>query len=992
MQRAFGLSKIDLVQATCFIELFGGLRVLQGERLVERFQTQKTAALLGYLALNRERLVSRDVLAELLWPDGNSEAIKNRLNQAVSSLRRQLHAPGTETSTVIIGDRRSLGLAPDGIDVDVERFRMALGAAARSVGKRDEIRYLREAIDLYKGELLPEFEEPWVVAERLVLAEQYADALEKVITLLTRSGEPDQAIDFARKRLALDPNEVRANLELLELYYRADRMPSVIRHFEDFERRLLLLGVPVPDAAKVIEGRARKRAIAVTGGIAKTEPRRERVVRPARLPDPVRLTAPRSSTGFFGREGEVSDILDRLASGDRLTTVLGIGGSGKSRLVQEVGQRLSPRAIYVGLSAITDAKRIVPEILRLLGAAETGQEEPIVTLARLLEGRFDVLILDNLEQFGNAAGAEIGNLLSRIPQIRILAASRQPIGLGEERHMLLDPLPVPTPGMSLADLAANPAVTMLITRAQAVRPDFGLTERTAESINRLCQRLEGLPLAIELAASWARALTPGQILERLSGRIDALESRRQDIAPRHRTLRSAIAGTVELLLCDEQDYFARMFVFSGGWDREAAQAICPDARIDDFLDALAARALINVDHRDGYARYTMLTLLKSYATDLMKPEEIPTIRRRHAEFYRQRLQQIARLPSRWERFDDDELNYQAALETFEELREIEAALDFAAMLAPFWEARGRAKEAQRRLRRLLAAAPTDGDAGIRSRALAAIGNFAWLTGDYVEAKVCFLEALHGFLQQGDERRIIDTQFSLQMEAHRVGDYTQVRQLLRDNLKRAERLELYAAISRCWRAMGNVSMEEHRWEDARSEYLRSLEAARESGDEEMTAGALNNLANLAFLEGRVDAAREWLQDAITRVRRTGHRWHLAMSLVTLSKVESQAGNFEAARANLREVLGLASEEEIVLWRAVLQGAIVRVAEGEFEKSAQLFGYLDRFGLMLSDAKHPLELAPYEENLQRLRAALPAHKVDELWEVGRFRSLDEILGLL
>lgn len=955
--------------------MFGGLRVRQGSRCVERFQTQKTGALLAYLALQRPRPVPRETMAELLWPEGAPDAVRNRLNQAVSSLRRQLHPPELAPLTVLSTDHHSLSLSPDGVETDVEEFREAMALADRTGSRTERIRALRRAVDLYTGELLAGYFEDWILPDRLGLGDRHAEALETLIREYSRAGEPEQAIEFAQRRLALDPHDPRANVELMDLYLRADRPGSAIRHFDELVRTL----DEVPAAARALVARAERQMRSAAPALPKA--RKAPDAPPAATPEIAVSTLPRVGTRFFGREKEVGEVLAALANEARVVSLLGIGGSGKTRLALEVASRLEGRVAFVGLTSVVHADEIVGEVRRAVAPQANADE---ADLARLVGAAPITIVLDNLEHLEGDVAAEVGNLLDRLPSAQLLITSREPLGLQEEAQLTLGPLPVPPADADLTALAENPSVALFVARAQAVRPDFGLTERTAESINALCRKMEGLPLAIELAAGWARALTPAQILEQASAQADRLASRRKDIPARHRSMRTAIEGSVGLLPPDVREAFVRLAVFSGGWDRDAAAAVIPESDVDEVLDALAARSLIRADHDQDVVRFDMLEVLRDYGRSQMSADLADDVAWRHADHYLE-LAEREGDPSEWAaRVDLDYPNFLAALDWLVERAENDRALRLAAALSRFWEARGRVGEGRIRLEALL---ELEASLPARSAALEASGRLAWLRGDYAIAKTRFLEALEGFRSVGDQVRAMGVRFSLQMEAHRTGDYDQVRSLLAENLTVANQLGDQRSVARAWLAMGNASVEQLRWEEASDEYGRSLEAARTSGDEDRIGQALNNLGNLALLQGRREAARKWLREGLERFRRVGHHWHTAMALLALAKLDAAEGDPAAARARLREAMTLAREEDLVQWRVMLQAAFVRVQEGDAEAAAQLFGYVEGLTQRVGPGLHGVEMAPYGDHVAQLRTLLPEPKVAELWEMGRHLTVEE-----
>jgi predicted ATPase/DNA-binding SARP family transcriptional activator len=967
------------MQPPCRFELFGRLRVRQGDLGIDRFQTQKTGALLAYLALHRPRPVPREVVAELLWPEGSPTALRNRLNQAVSSLRRQLHPPDRAAQAVLVTDHHTLALAAHGVETDVEEFRDALARAERAKGA-ERAGYLRRAVELYQGELLSGYFDEWILPERLAYADRYGDALDDLVRYHSRIGEPETAIEYAQRRVAIDPTDPRGNVELMDLYLRADRPASAVRHFDELVNRL----EEVPPEARALLARAERQMKTACPSLPRA--RREPTAAPSPAPPTTSLPRlPKAGSRFFGRERELGEIAAALEGEARLVTLLGIGGSGKTRLALEAAHRLPVPAVWVSLVNLSDARSLAAEVLRSVGPAAGGtDEEPREALARGLGPDPLVLVLDNLEHLAGDTANEIGALLDRLPNLSVLATSREPVGLRDEWQIPLGPLPVPGESADLAGLAANPSVALFVARAQAVRPDFQLTERTADAIAALCRQLEGLPLAIELAAGWARVLTPAQIMAQACAQADRLESRRRDIPARHRTMRTAVEGTVDLLDSEAREAFFRFSVFAGDWDREAAMAVAPDSDVDALLDALAARSLIRVEDGRSGCRFSMLDVLRGYGRRQLSPDQADETAWRHANHYLHRAEAAA-CPAEWAaRVGDDYPNYLAALAYLTRGDQPDLALRLAAALTPFWEAKGRIVEGRARIEALLG---SRAELGPRSAALAASGRLAWLHGDYALAKTRFAEALEGFRRVGDRARELDVRFNLQLEAHRVGNYESVCALLTENLTLAQEVGDLRAVSRCYLALGNASVEQLRWDDAKAEYGRSLEAARACEDDDRIGQALNNLGNLALLQGQREAARRWIGDALERFRRVGHHWHTAMSLLALAKLDAAEGELTTARTRLHEALDLAGEEDLVVWRVLLQAAFVQVQAEEWDAAAMLFGYVESLTRRVGAGRHGVEMAPYGEHVARLRRSTSEARVAELWEVGRHLSMSE-----
>ncbi len=968
----------------CRIEMLGSLRVSVQNRQIERFQTIKTGALLSYLALHPGRRHSREAVAELLWPGGEPVAIRNRLNQAVSSLRRQLHPPEGGATPVLIADHHQLTINGETVTTDVQEFQTAITQSGNCGDRAKKIRLLKTAISLYRGDLLDGYYEDWLMPQRMQLSDQYSEALETLVKLYSKSGEPDEAIPFAIQRLKLDVQDANTHCTLMDLYLRADRPKSALRQFEELVR----CTEAIPEQAYQLQRRAEREA------------RQSSVEALPKVSSPNRVSGietqsaevlvPRAITRFFGREAEIAAIQTAILRGDRLISLLGLGGSGKTRLATESALRLQDRfsgsIFFVSFTSAKSPDQFAVEVSRVLAPqAEPGWETVIKVLS---EKSQILLLLDGLEHLIPGIEDEIGTLLDKTPEVQCLVTSCQALAMEGEVQMPLSPLPPPDSalGATIQELAVNPAVALFVSRAQLVRPDFQLTERTAESVIALCQRLEGLPLSLELAATWARTLTPSQMLEQVSSRFDLLESRRKDISPRHRSMRAALDASIGMLSPTQREVFVRSSFFQGGFTADALGHLCDGMDHLTALDILVERSLVSMAGIE-VARFSMLEIVKAFAQSQAPADLLDECGWLHADHFL--LLAERGLSSDMDR---EYPNLIAALRWLQKSEVVERALRLAVALTPYWESKGRAREGLTWFAELFRFGESDVAVTYLARAQACAGRLAWLLGDYGWAVQQFESALHGFGEDQEDPYVLDARFGLQMESHRVGDYERAVSLLKDNLELAERLGDRVAIARCWLAIGNASVEQLRWEDARREYELSLSYAREADSRDRIGQALNNLGNLAVLSGQVEAGRQWLGEALEMLREVDHHWHYSMTLIALSKLDLVCGDWNGALLRLLEAIRLSPEENLVIWRVALQSSFVLTASGHYEAAAKLFGFTERSLESVSRGTHPVELAPYDEYLRQLNESLPAARLEEHWRLGRTLTTEEATKLL
>ena len=562
----------EAVAATWRIECFGGLRAILGEGTVSRFRTRKAAQLLACLALAPKNGRTREALAEALWPDEDSLTARNRLKQTLSLLRTDLSALG-EPPLVAEGKER-LRLA-DGVAVDAAEFDAALKLASRAGSFPERLAALTRASALYVGPLLPETYDDGTLAERGRLEEAFAGAEEERVGLLLERGDLSEARAAAHRAARLAPESERA--EALRERVRAARPAS---------RRS-----------------------------AKRRPR-----------------VPAALTPLFGRTDELRRIASLLSERrTRLVTLLGTGGIGKTRLSQELARACAEAfdgaVWFVPLSALGTADGVPAAILDALrlpgeedGPAEVAALEKVC--ARLAELPTALLVLDNLEHLGDGARPVVQGLLERLPGLSVLATSRQPLGVRGESRVELGPLD------------EENAVKWFVHQAQAARSEFLVNDANAESVRAVCRRLDGLPLALELAAAWSGTLSPVQIAARLERPMELLvRPGGPGPDPRHAALAETISASFRMLPEEAAEFWLALSVFRGGWWLAAAEAVTGRADAPGLLATLRERSLVRAFETPEGMRYSLLAPLREFAEAALDPEAAGELRRRHADHY-----------------------------------------------------------------------------------------------------------------------------------------------------------------------------------------------------------------------------------------------------------------------------------------------------------------------------------------------------------------------
>lgn len=736
------------------LRLFGEFELVrEGQPL--RLPTRKTELLLAYLAL-APGPHGREKLAALLWGDTPDEQARGSLRKALTALRRAL---GPDA---ILADRQAVRLNPDyPLWVDVRAFeRPAADRPPFPLSDAEPADESLAALDLYRGELLSGYYDDWIMP----LREHYHAAyLEQTLALCqamrTRS-DYRRAIVLAHRALDADPANERAHQHLMFCYLAAGRRSEALQQYET-ARRLLWEELAVEPGP---ETTALYRWIQRGPG-----------ARPASEALITNLPIPLSS--FIGRANETARIKRLLTAGDaplspagqatppvRLITLTGPGGSGKTRLAIQAATDLMdafPDGVWwVELAALNDDAHVPPAVARALGVPESPDEPLLTTLVAALRARRLLVLLDNCEHLISACAALAQTLLDGCPHLQIVATSRQALGLIGEIALPVPPLAVPRYARwpLLGAMLNFEGIRLFVERAGAVNPGFALTDENAQAVRQVCARLDGIPLAIELAAMWMKTLSIEELAARLDDRFDLLHLGSRTAPPRHQTLRGVLDWSYNLLAEPERALLRRLSVFAGGGTVEAVRSLYDDApdgpspsALLDLLNRLVDKSLLIAEQARGRTRFQMLETIREYGREKLRAAgESDGVRGRHLDWF-VRLAEEAEVGLRgteqieWlERLDAELDNLRAALE-WSLTRDVERGLRLAGALTWYWNLRGHWSEGPAWLSRLLAApllARSPGFAAARAKALTAAASLAfWGSNDYTTARRWLEEAI-----------------------------------------------------------------------------------------------------------------------------------------------------------------------------------------------------------------------------------------------------------
>jgi non-specific serine/threonine protein kinase len=675
---------------------------------------------------------------------------------------------------------------------------------------------------------------------------------------------------------------------------------------------------------------------------------------------------PRQLTSFVGRAREIADIKQRLNS-TYLLTLTGAGGSGKTRLALQVAADvldLYPHGVWqVEFAPIVDPGLVPQTVAAALGVREQPGAEVIETVAGHLRSKTTLLLLDNCEHLVKACARLTDALLRGCPNLRILATSREPLGVAGELAYRVPSLEMPPKQLpSLEVLAACESTRLFVERAILTQPGFALTSRNAPAVAQICTHLDGIPLAIELAAAWTRALAVEQIAARLDDLFGLLTSRGLTILPRHQTLKAAIDWSYELLSESERALLRRLSVFAGWWTLEAAEAVCGGdgvaaPAILELLTQLVDKSLVLVDTSAEEARYRLLQTTRAYARDrLAASGEAARTARRHRDWYvalAERAEPELRGPHQiaWlERLEKDLDNLRAALESCKaEERDTEVGLRLAAALREFWDVHDQFAEGRMWLERFVTPEPGTPPT-LKTKALNGAGILAHRQGDYESVAALCGEALTLSQAHGDGREAARALHFLAHAAQGKGEY----------------------------ARGAALLE------------RSVAAARGAGDKHELASALTCSGDAARSEGDYDRAARLIEEALALTDELGYLRVKAVSMHNLGQARQRQGHPEQAAALFWECLTLAGE--LGARRVAIHGIAGlggTLAETDPERAATLLGAAE--GLLTSaDARFAtLDRADFDASVAVARSRLLAAAFAAAWNRGWRMTFEEAI---
>ncbi|MEV4266363.1 BTAD domain-containing putative transcriptional regulator [Kribbella sp. NPDC049584] len=914
------------------IQLLGGFAVDRGGRSVDPtvWRLRKARTLVKLLALTRDQRLHRDVLLEALWPDRPSTSAVNNLHQALHVGRRALAGDEPSNGLLELRDDFVVLLADGLVDVDVRTFER-LAALGRTSG---DLADLRAAVAAYAGDLLPEDRfEDWAVRPREELRATFGNLLVDFADAAAADGHEAEALDALTRALAIDPLHEHGVRSLMRRLAATGRSSEALAQYERLRSDLrTAYGTdPDPDTQRVYQ-----ELLTGTGtGTVTVDKQPRHNLAPA-------------LTSFVGREREIADV-HRLMEQGRLVTLTGVGGAGKTRLAEEAARRLVDSyadGVWIAdLVPVADPHLVADSVAAALGLEPAAGSDSTRTLITRLAPRNLLLVLDNCEHLLAACAGLASAVRRSCPGVSLLATSREPLHAPGEVTFRVPSLELPEPTDALDRLRTLSSVRLFVDRAQDVRPGFVLDATNAAAVVEICRCLDGIPLALELAAARASHLEAAEIAARLGEALSLLG--RPGEVTRHATLRATLEWSHALLSDDEQVLLRRLAVFAGSFSLRSAEQVCADERLPssdvlDILGRLVDKSLLLVDHDGQRSRYRLLETIRQFARErLVAAHEAAPMEAAHCRHFLELAadedpERAGVVVERPQLLDADHDNLRAAL-TWALRHDHERALLLGLSLSPYWLARGHFSEGAGWLERVLDVAVEPSRE--RARAIFALSILLARSGLADRLPRLGDEAVAVAYQSGDQVDLVSTRILRGTLLLGSGDLDEIEQTGLDSLAAADSLGVeplaaaaqslvaMAALFRedaelaqerfeeCLRRLGQIDPNTPRFFPAVTMCLplvpidgwwvpvfeETFLIGRRVGAVQGAGYALSGLADAHRLTRTLDAAQDAVRRSVDTFTGIDDASGLGHALNHLGCIERDQGLFGLAEKHLREAL-------------------------------------------------------------------------------------------
>jgi predicted ATPase/DNA-binding SARP family transcriptional activator len=895
--------------------------------------TRKTESLLAYLVLHPDSH-SREKLATLFWGDSSDTAARGSLRKAINFIRSYL---GNE---IIISNRELVQRNPDYL-LYCDAIKFAGHASEFLSSQNPDISLID--LDLYQDELLSGFYDEWILDEREYYHQLYIKVLLRAIEVLRAQSEYNTAIKYAQRLLIRDSTNEKAHQHLIFCHVALGDRHGALQQYEAC-RKVLETELGVKPAR---ETRALYEWITQSSDI------RSLAARVTNLPIPI--------SSFVGRGRELAEI-KQLVSHEKIVTMTGVGGSGKTRLAIRVATELLDSfhdgVWWVDFSSLSSPALVPQSVAKCLGIIESPEQALIDSVIAVIQEKEMLLVLDNCEHLVEACAQLVNRLLTQCPHLKVLTTSREALRVDGEVVFSIPTLLVPNiDRTSIAELLIDyESVKLFVTRARAVQNNFVVDDRTAVFIAQICARLDGIPLAIELAAARVKTMSVKRITANLDDVFGLLTGRSRTALPRQQTLRALIDWSYDLLSEEEQQVFRCLSVFAGGWTLEAAESVCAGNSLEsdqilDLLLHLVDKSLVVAETQGTESRYHMLETIRQYAREkLWAAGEGDLMRQRHLAYF---VDLAERAEPNLRSFDmvmwvdrlEAELdNIRVALGWAQE-SDIEAQLRLASSLFWFWHIRDHKKEGADWLEQGLSSEEiqrgdqslTSTHAMIRGKALNVAGFLRLMLSETNKAEVLSEESLILFQGLGTLGRqgMAYALLNFSGVANSQLDLRRQKILLGESLTLFQEMGDKFGVAQCLDGLAYCARNEDDYEQARILLDELLALRQEIGDKDGQAFAFHSLGNLSSQHGDYAQATTYYEASLALYREVGNRWATGGVFASLAHVASAQGAYGRAITMLEEslALGQASGEKFAVASRLSQVGFIAQSQGDYRRATK-----------------------------------------------------------
>jgi len=947
------------------VRLLGAFEVKRDGKPVA-ISSRPAQGLFAYLVLTAGTAHRREKLAGLLWPDSTEEGARDYLRHALWKIRKAIEPASSKgkSDSYIRADDIHVRFNPES--------KYSLDAATiRNIGDNTSSRELMEALSLYEGELLPGYYEDWVLLEREHLQAVYEQKMARLLALLQDEGRWLDILKWGEQWISFGQKPEPAYRALMNAHAAKGDMSKVAATYERCIKSLKEFGIEPSEQTKELyenlkSGKETPKTISITTKSLVKE---------------VSTTIPIPLTSFIGREKELKDIA-KLLSASRLLTLIGPGGVGKTRLAIQTAhdsiKKFKAGVCWVELVGLQDGSLIPQEIAQTLDVREVSNQPMIETLKTHLKSKELLLVLDNCEHLIEACAQTVEGLLGACPKLKILATSRERLDLFNETTWNVPSLPLPEMrgSLSLKQLREFASIELFVERAGNVKSDFVLTEQNASPVTQICNRLDGIPLAIELASARIKVLSVDEIASRLNDRFSLLTSGSRTALPRQQTLRAAIDWSHDLLTEPEQILFRRLAVFAGGFTLEAAEAVCSQRELkrSDILNSLGrlvdkSLVIVEADSEISETRYRLLETIRQYALEkLAGIGEAQEVRDQHLEFFVRLAEQAEANTFGAEswgytmRMNQELDNIRAAMDWSIQTLQATTALRLAAAMTNFWPVGlndiGYLNNSVREWRGLIskALALPEGlnHTPERAKALNASGLFYW-SGMSTGSPHLEIEQALSIGRELEDNSVIATSLcNLGLIENIQGNYARARSLLQQGLDllqesglESRREYLYAQMF-----LGDVALNQDDLQEAQRLYEQCSSTLREIHDGNWLAYIVRRLGQLAWHRGEFEEATELCKESL----------------------------------NLNQALMY--DRGVIMCLSAFAG--IALARGKALPAAHLFGAVSALLTARTIRLLPIDQIEYDRNVSSLRSQLDLATLENAWAKGAKMTLEDAVA--